>query len=155
MRMSRRGWSMAKIFSETVKKHPNKPCFIMNDNVTTFQDLQDYSDKVGSYFKEKNINRGDCVALLMETRPEYVGTWLGLSKIGIITALINSHLRKKTLLHCLKVANVKAIIVGTELIDALEEIYYDDSEISKLPVYQFSDEVQKNDMHHRIMKGMF
>jgi solute carrier family 27 fatty acid transporter 1/4 len=51
----------------------------------------------------------------MESKPEYVCIWLGLSKIGGVTALINSNLRQAPLLHSIKVANACAVIFGSEL----------------------------------------
>lgn len=42
---------------------------------------------------------------------------LGLSKIGAIPALINTNLRKDSLLHSVTVANCKSIVFGTELAD--------------------------------------
>jgi solute carrier family 27 fatty acid transporter 1/4 len=53
----------------------------------------------------------------MESRPEYVGTWLGLAKIGVVTSLINFNLRLDTFAHCVTVAGAKAVIFGTELTD--------------------------------------
>jgi solute carrier family 27 (fatty acid transporter), member 1/4 len=69
----------------------------------------------------------------METRVEYSSMWLGLSKIGCVTALINTNLRQETLIHSIRVASSKAIIVSAELLDALAEIITDD-EISKLNI---------------------
>lgn len=72
----------------------------------------------------------------METRMEYSSMWLGLSKIGVVTALINSHLRKETLIHSIRVAGSKAIIVSAELLDALTEILTDE-EIGKLHIFVY------------------
>jgi solute carrier family 27 fatty acid transporter 1/4 len=80
----------------------------------------------------------------METRLEYSSMWLGLSKIGCITALINTHLRKETLVHSIRVASSKAIIVSAELLEALTEIIADE-EIRKLAIFVYdtqSDEVK-------------
>lgn len=116
--------------------------------------MEEYSNKVGAYFKEKGLSKGDCVALFMATRPEYVGIWLGLSKVGIITALINTNLRKETLLHSIKVAKAKAIIVGTELVQAFEDIK-DKEELQDLPVYQFSDKDQRLNANLELIEGEF
>jgi acyl-CoA synthetase (AMP-forming)/AMP-acid ligase II len=51
----------------------------------------------------------------MPNKPEYIATWLGLGKIGVITALINTNLRMQSLVHCLTIAKVKAIIYADEL----------------------------------------
>ena len=52
--------------------------------------------------------------MFMENRPEYVATWLGLAKIGVVPALINYNLKKDALIHTIRVANCKAIIYGVE-----------------------------------------
>lgn len=41
--------------------------------------------------------------------------FLGLAKIGVVTALINFNLREDALLHCIESADAKAVIFGTEL----------------------------------------
>lgn len=53
----------------------------------------------------------------MESCPEYVCIWLGLSKIGVTVALINNNLRADALAHSIKVSNCSAVIIGKEQID--------------------------------------
>ena len=91
----------------------------MDDQIVTLQDMNTLSNKVAQYFYNNKYNKGEAVALLMETCLEYSPIWLGLSKLGVITALINCNLRKATLLHSIKVSNCKAIIVGPELISGI------------------------------------
>lgn len=55
----------------------------------------------------------------MENRPEYVATWLGLAKIGVVPALINYNLKEKALVHSIEAANCKAMIYGAELSSGL------------------------------------
>jgi solute carrier family 27 (fatty acid transporter), member 1/4 len=78
--------------------------------------MDNYSNKIANLFQNKyNLIKGDCLALFMENKPEYVGIWLGLSKIGVITALINTNLTKEPLLHSINVANSKVVIYSKEL----------------------------------------
>ena len=51
----------------------------------------------------------------MENKPEFVGIWYGLSKLGVITALINTNLRAKVLIHSIEVAKPKIVIYDEEL----------------------------------------
>jgi solute carrier family 27 fatty acid transporter 1/4 len=53
----------------------------------------------------------------MENKPEYAAIWLGLSKIGVITALINTNLKSEPLLHSITIAKSKVLIYGSELKD--------------------------------------
>ena len=66
------------------------------------------------------INRGrlsifTSLKVSISFRPEFVVTWLGLAKIGIIPAFINYNLKKDALLHTINVADCRAIIYGLEL----------------------------------------
>lgn len=54
----------------------------------------------------------------MESCPEYVGIWLGLSKIGVIVALINNNLQSESLMHSLKVSKCKTIITDAEHVES-------------------------------------
>lgn len=76
--------------------------------------LEDFSNRVGRYFRPKPMSRGDSIALVMESRVEYVGTWLGLSKAGYVTALVNTNLRGDVLVHSINVAGCKAVIFSGE-----------------------------------------
>uniref|UniRef100_A0A1L8DYU4 Very long-chain fatty acid transport protein n=1 Tax=Nyssomyia neivai TaxID=330878 RepID=A0A1L8DYU4_9DIPT len=136
-----KGWTVGHVFNSIVQKHPNKVALQIDDHVMTFQDVNNLSNKVANYFIALGFYRGDTIALMMENKPEYGCIWLGLSKIGVITALINTNLRKEVLLHSIRIANAKAVIVGSELIDAIEEIRKE-QDISKLPIYQHHDPMQ-------------
>ena len=56
-----------------------------------------------------------CVALLMSNCAEYLAIWLGLTRIGVVVALINSQLAGDVLAHSIKIAEPKYLIVGADL----------------------------------------
>ena len=103
------------LFQETVARHPNKTAIIFEDKKWTFQEVEDYSNKIANYYQSLGYQKGDVVALFMESCPEYVCLWLGLAKLGVATALINFNLRLDSLMHCISVAKARALIFGTEL----------------------------------------
>lgn len=55
-------------------------------------------------------------------KPEYIGIWLGLGKIGVVTALINTNLRSQSLTHCVNVAKCKGFIFTSEFAKDIKEI---------------------------------
>jgi acyl-coenzyme A synthetase/AMP-(fatty) acid ligase len=78
--------------------------------------METFSNKIAEIFLKKfNLKKGDCVALFMENKPEYVGIVLGLSKIGVISSLINVNLKNQQLAHSINVALPKIVIYGNEL----------------------------------------
>lgn len=76
--------------------------------------MNKYSNQIANVFQKAGYVKGDAVALMMSNRPEHVAIWLGLGKLGVITALINTNLRLQSLIHCLRIAKVKSIIYMEE-----------------------------------------
>ncbi len=51
----------------------------------------------------------------MENSVEFVAAWMGLAKLGIISAWINNNLKSEPLGHCIQTSNAKAIICSQSL----------------------------------------
>ena len=77
--------------------------------------LDEYSNQLAHFLLSANFKHGDSVALFMENRLEYVGLWLGCTKIGVVPALINFNLRGKSLMHSIAAVSASAVIFGSEL----------------------------------------
>ncbi|XP_075213343.1 long-chain fatty acid transport protein 4-like [Lycorma delicatula] len=126
--------SVAGVFAETLIKNPNRVCFYFENDVWRATEVEAYSNRVAQVFLKAGYKKGDVVSLLMNNRPEYACIWLGLSKIGVITALINTNLQKKTLLHCLNTAQTKGLIFTDQFISVVKEI--EDDLLASLELYQ-------------------
>ena len=118
----RKNLSVAKVFKKRVDQYPNEPCFYFEDSVWTNSDINKYSNKIASIFQKAGYVKGDAVALMMPNRPEFVAIWLGLGKLGVVTALINTNLRLQSLIHCLRIAEVKSIIYAADYATAIDNI---------------------------------
>ncbi len=80
----------------------------------TYGDIDKLANRIAYWALMKGLHRGDTVALLMENRPEYIAVWYGLSKVGVITALVNTSLTGKSLAHSVEIVNARMIITGKE-----------------------------------------
>lgn len=103
--------------TDTVNRINRPAMSTRNGKVTrTYRYLQlyKYSNQVANVFQKAGYVKGDAVALMMPNRPEYVAMWLGLGTLGVVTALINTNLRLRPLIHCLRIAKVKSIIYVEE-----------------------------------------
>ncbi|RZF40359.1 hypothetical protein LSTR_LSTR008789 [Laodelphax striatellus] len=133
--LSRKDLSIGEIFRRNATKHPNKVCFIFEDKEWTFAQVEEYSNRVANVFKSHGFRKGDTVALMLENRPEFVCIWLGLCKLGIITALINYNLRQTSLTHSVTVSKCQAFIYGCELTDDIKDIV---NELAGIKLYFWS-----------------
>ncbi|KAJ6652983.1 hypothetical protein lerEdw1_010252 [Lerista edwardsae] len=116
--------NVPKIFQNVVQRHPDKVALIYEatDDKWTFRHLDEYSNAVANFFYQQGFRLGDVIAIFMESRPEFVGFWLGMAKVGIEAALINFNLRLDSLTYCVKTSGAKAIIFGGELSAAVSEV---------------------------------
>jgi fatty-acyl-CoA synthase len=105
---------VADDFEDIVDKYPNNVAFRFEGNLTTYAEMDALANKVANWALSKGLVAGDAVALFMENRPEYVSFWYGLSKIGVVTGLINHNLTDKALAHCVNIADAKMIITGAD-----------------------------------------
>ncbi|KOB65251.1 Uncharacterized protein OBRU01_22960 [Operophtera brumata] len=118
----RRGTSVVSHWAEVAQRYGDKKAF--GDAI---------SNRIAWYFKRQGFKSGEVIALFMETCPEYTFTWLGLAKLRVITALVNTNLRGAQLAHSLRIAGCKAVIFGDEMSDAIKDIQ---AEIPDIPLFQ-------------------
>uniref|UniRef100_G1TQ11 Arachidonate--CoA ligase n=1 Tax=Oryctolagus cuniculus TaxID=9986 RepID=G1TQ11_RABIT len=113
------------LFASTVRRHPDKTALIFEGTDTrwTFRQLDGYSSSVANFLQARGLAPGDVAALFMENRNEFVGLWLGMAKLGVEAALINTNLRRDALRHCLTTSRARALIFGSEMAAAVCEIH--------------------------------
>jgi len=93
------------------------------DESWTFKQLDEYSNLLANFLLNAGFKHGDSIALFMENRLEYIGLWLGCTKIGVVPALINFNLRGKSLMHSIHAVSATAVIFGSELAPAINDIH--------------------------------
>ena len=99
--------------------------------------MDEYSNQLAHFLLSAGFKHGDSLALFMENRLEYVGLWLGCTKIGVVPALINFNLRLGPLVHSVKAADPKLLMMGSGNIDTGNNIHlaqHHFSEISQFPI---------------------
>lgn len=95
------------------------PALIGDGECLSYRALSERCNRYARWALEQGLGNGDVVCLLMLNCPDYMAIWLGLTKVGVIVALVNTNLVGAPLAHCVKIAAPKHIIVGAELVDAL------------------------------------
>ncbi|XP_019615919.1 PREDICTED: very long-chain acyl-CoA synthetase-like [Branchiostoma belcheri] len=118
------GGSILSMFAEAVRSHPGKPFVLSGDEVHTYAQVDSMANRVANLFHGRGFHKGDTVALLMYNGPAFVWTFLGLARLGVKMALLNTNLRGQGLMHCFRVAGARGIIVGQgqPLLDATLEL---------------------------------
>lgn len=110
-------YTTADVLADVIKAHPHRTALVFEDQEMTYNELDRASNQVARWAQAQSLRMGDVVALLMENRIEFVVAWLGLAKIGVVTALINTNLTGRPLAHSLDVSKAKHLILHAALAD--------------------------------------
>src|SRR5215471_10725649 len=99
---------------EAVDKWRERTALTFEGRTVTYAELDAIANRFAHWGKGLNLRRGQTVALFLPNRLEYFAVWYGLSKIGVVTALINNQLSGLALAHCLNISQSVCIIVDAE-----------------------------------------
>lgn len=103
-----------------VAKWRDRPAITFEGRTLTYGELDAMANRFAHWGKSLNLRRGQTVALFMPNRLEYFAIWYGLSKIGVVTALINNQLAGLPLAHCLNISSASHVIVDAETAPTFE-----------------------------------
>ncbi len=109
------GITLPVLLDRLAQQFDMAPALVSAEAVLSYRALANRSNQYARWGISQGLKAGDTVGLLMPNCAEYVATWLGLTRIGAIVALINTHLAAEALVHSINISMPRAIIVGTEL----------------------------------------
>lgn len=85
----------------------------------SYRDLAQKCRRYARWALRQGLARGDVVCLMMANCPDYMAIWLGLTRVGVTVALVNTNLVGEQLAHCIRIAAPGVIIVGEEYTEIL------------------------------------
>ncbi|WP_412545441.1 long-chain-acyl-CoA synthetase [Maricaulis sp. MIT060901] len=103
---------------KTVDKFADRPMAITDEGEISYAEFDAYANRVANWALAQGLKKGETVALFMPNRWEYIAIWFGLSKVGVVTSLLNNQLSGQSLAHCLNIGETRHAIIADELVDA-------------------------------------
>ncbi|MFC1633203.1 class I adenylate-forming enzyme family protein [Planctomycetota bacterium] len=94
------------------QKYPDKEAVWHKDRGMTYAEIDALSNKVANYLKERNIRRGDRVAILYENSFDYVIAYFAVLKAGAVEVSLNTETTVDTLTYALNDTGAKAVITS-------------------------------------------
>ena len=114
--------TVGEVLEATARRFPDKTMIIYTggggDDVAakrmTFREVNEHTNQVAHFFESRSYGKGDVIALCAENRHDYMSLWLGMSKLGSVTALINTYIRDSSLVHTLETVKAKGVMFTSE-----------------------------------------
>ena len=107
---------------EWAELYQDRQALIGEDESYTFAGLAARLNQYARWGLSQKLHKGATVALAMSNRPEYFAIWLGLTRIGVVVALIPPELGDDALTHALAVSEAVGVIATPPAADALRRI---------------------------------
>jgi citronellyl-CoA synthetase len=114
--------SFAARVETTTARFGHHKAVIFEGRTLTWSELNAHANRYAAALRAQGLVRGDAVSLVMENRIEFLTTLIALNKLGIITALINTNLTGRPLIHCIKITGSKMCIFGEESLEAIGHV---------------------------------
>lgn len=102
--------------------NPNGAAILYEDRRITYKELDDWSNKIANQLSVRGVVARDVVSVFIENRPELLAVCTAVSKLGAISALVNTSQKGKVLIHSINLVHPKLLILGEEGADAYLEI---------------------------------
>lgn len=117
----------ADLFQAAARRFANNVCLreVGNPRTYTYAEVNERANQVAHWAKSLGVQPGGVVGLMMENCPDFIWTYVGLSKAGQTVALINTNLTGDALAHAVKIAKCPIFIVTTKHAKQWEEAQAD------------------------------
>lgn len=94
-----------------VDQFRHQPAIRFETRELSYGAMDELANRYAHWAMARGLRRGEAVAILLPNRLEYLPLWFGLSKIGVVGALINYQLTGEALRHCLELSAAKLAVV--------------------------------------------
>jgi acyl-CoA synthetase (AMP-forming)/AMP-acid ligase II len=118
-------WSFVDIFERQASKYPKCLQFynIEGESSVMLEELEIQANRVAAWGLKMGLKQKDVVCLMMHNSSDFVAFWLGMAKIGVSTALLNTNSQGNGFLHSVEVSikdsPVKIVVIEDTIISTL------------------------------------
>ena len=117
-------FTLVSWWESLVKRNANKICLVFAKRKFSYMQVDKISNRYARMAAREcpNLRPGDTVALSMQNSPEFIFWVLGLSKLGVTVALMNTSVKGEGLEQCLKSCGASWILFSREMRPQIESL---------------------------------
>jgi fatty-acyl-CoA synthase len=117
-----KGVTLPAVIDRLAGQFEGAPALVSVEAALSYRDLAIRCNQYARWGLAQGLRVGDTVCLMMTNCAEYMAIWLGLSRIGVAVALVNTNLAGDALTHSVNIVAPRVIIVGSDLAERLWEV---------------------------------
>jgi long-chain acyl-CoA synthetase len=101
---------LQQILQTAVERNPHQVAIVYGTTQITYQTLWSDVCRLGQGLQDFGVQEGDCVALLLPNRPEFITSFFAIAQIHGIAVFLNPALKENELNHYIQDSHAKVII---------------------------------------------
>lgn len=105
--------SVAEMFLTRVQEVPDNVQCYFNDEVITYAQTNERSNRVANYLKENGVQKGDICSVMVLNSPETYYSMFGIQKLGAIAGAVNYMLKGPEIAYVLDDSKPKVAFVSS------------------------------------------
>jgi fatty-acyl-CoA synthase len=109
------GVTLPVVIERLAQQFGAAPALASTEASMSYEELARRCNQYARWGLAQGLKRGDSVSLVMSNCAEYLAVWLGLTRIGAVVALANTHLLAEGLSHSLRIVAPRMVIAGADL----------------------------------------
>ena len=99
-----------QVIRARAEEHPDRVFLRFEEEVVTFGDFNRGVNRFANLLRGAGVERGEAVAIMMESSPWFLMAEGAAAKCGVIAALINTSLRGAALRHVLRASTARVVL---------------------------------------------
>jgi fatty-acyl-CoA synthase len=112
--------TLPALIGQLAERFGEAPALESRTGTLTYRGLASACNRYARWGLSRGLRTGDVVCLFMANSPQYMAIWLGLTRIGVTVALVNTNLRGELLAHAINTAAPRYVLSGAQLASVLE-----------------------------------
>jgi fatty-acyl-CoA synthase len=113
--------SIGKVFQDRAARYGDRVFIRFGEQKLSYREANVTANRYAAVLAARGVGRGDVVGIMLRNSPNTVLMMLAAVKCGAIAGMLNYHQRGEVLAHSLGLLDAKALIVESDLIDAVDE----------------------------------
>lgn len=109
------GVTLKSLFQNAFRIHADRVALTSENGSWTYRELGERSRRLAAALTDRGVRKGDRVAVLSETRPEYVEIYAALASIGVTALTLNIRLHAEEISHIIESGKPRTMIVSGPL----------------------------------------
>jgi long-chain acyl-CoA synthetase len=114
--------NLADMLQKQTEKLKNKKCLFFENQIYTYNELNNKSNEIASILKSQGIKEGDRVGIMLENSPEFIFSFFAIVKTGATAVPINIFLKEDEVAFILDDCSATYLISSEIFKDSIQNI---------------------------------